>query len=236
MFHWLRALLSPRRSRRMLLLRRPSFDGLLGVHPVSDHWGWDRGTPVDRYYIDQFLTRHAADVRGRALEVKDAAYIRRFDHGVTSIDVLDIDRDNREATIIADLSVGDGIPEARFDCFVLTQTLQYVYDVRAAVEQCHRLLAPGGVLLVTLPTLSRIDHHAGLAHDYWRFTSGSCTRLFGDVFGVERIEVQSWGNVLASVAFLRGTSYEEIPRHKLDVDDPYFPLVITVRAVKGDPA
>jgi hypothetical protein len=236
MFHWLRALLSSRRSRRMVLLRRPSIDGLFGVHPLSDHWGWDRGTPVDRYYIDQFLARHAADVRGRALEVKDAAYVRRFDRGVTNIDVLDIDRDNPDATIVADLSVGDGIPKARFDCFILTQTLQYIYDVRAAVTQCHRLLAPGGVLLATLPTIARIDRHGGLTHEYWRFTSASCTRLFSDVFGAEHVEVQSWGNVLAGVAFLRGAAQQEIPRRKLDVNDPYFPLVVTVRAVKGDGA
>src|SRR5947199_10851725 len=103
MFHWLRAVLSAPRSRRMLLLRRPSFDGLLGVRPVSDHWGWDRGTPVDRYYIDAFLTRHGADVRGRALEVKDAGYVRRLDHGVTHIDVLHIDPNNSHATIVAHL-------------------------------------------------------------------------------------------------------------------------------------
>ena len=35
MFHWLRAVLSAPRSRRMLLLRRPSFDGLLGVREVA---------------------------------------------------------------------------------------------------------------------------------------------------------------------------------------------------------
>ena len=56
----------------MKRLRHPSLDGLLGTKPVSDHWGWDRGTPVDRYYIEQFLAEHAADVRGRVLEVKDS--------------------------------------------------------------------------------------------------------------------------------------------------------------------
>jgi SAM-dependent methyltransferase len=236
MFGRLRAFFSPRRSPRMRRLRHPSFDGVLGVEPVSDHWGWDRGTPVDRYYIDQFLARHASDVRGRALEVKDPDYVRRFDRGVTSVDVLDIDRENPQATIVADLAVGDGIPEASYDCFVLTQTLQYVYEVRAAVAQCHRLLAPGGVLLVTLPTLSRIVHGQGLEWDYWRFTAASCRRMFGDVFGPEHVEVRTWGNVLASVAFLRGTAYEEIPRHKLDVNDPYFPLLVTVRAVKSTAA
>ena len=85
---------------------------------------------------------------------------------------------------------------------------------------------------MTVPTVSRIVHGDGLVWDYWRFTAASCTRLFGDEFGPDQVEVRTWGNVLAGVAFLRGTSYQEIPRRKLDVNDPYFPILVTVRAVK----
>jgi len=227
----LRGLLHPR-SARMKRLRHPSLDGLLGTKPVSDRWGWDRGKPVDRYYIEQFLTEHAADVRGRVLEVKDSDYSRQFERGATRLDVLDLDASNPAATIVADLSVGDGIPADAFDCFVLTQTLQLIYDVRAAIVQCHRLLAPGGVLLATVPVVSRIVHDDGLQWDYWRFTGASCRRLFGEVFGERQVSVRTWGNVLAGVAFLRGTAYQEIPRRKLDTHDPYFPILVTVRAVK----
>jgi SAM-dependent methyltransferase len=216
----------------MRRLRHLSFDGLLGIRPVSKQWGWDRGTPVDRYYIQQFLTEHAGDVRGHALEVKDTEYIRTYDRGVTRVDVIDLDAANPDATIVADLAVGDGIPANEFDCFILTQTLQLIYDVRAAVAQCHRLLAPGGVLLATVPVVSRIVHE-GLEWDYWRFTAASCRRLFGDAFGPSNVEVRAWGNVLAGVAFLRGTAYQEIPRRKLDAHDPYFPILVTIRAVKA---
>ena len=216
----------------MQRLRHPSLDRLLRTTPVSDHWGWDRGKPVDRYYIEQFLTEHAADMRGRVLEVKDSEYSRRFARGATRLDVLDLDASNPNATIVADLSVGDGIPADAFDCFVITQTLQFIYEVHAAIVQCHRLLAPGGVLLATVPVVSRIAHDDGLEWDYWRFTAASCRRLFGDVFGAQQISVRTWGNVLAGVAFLRGTAFEEIPRRKLDVNDPYFPILVTVRAVK----
>jgi SAM-dependent methyltransferase len=216
----------------MRRLRYPSTDGLLSVRPKSDHWGWDRGTPVDRYYIERFLGEHAGDVRGNALEVKDADYIRKYGRDVVRTDVLDIDAANPQATIVADLSIGEGIPASFFDCFILTQTLQYIYDLRGAVAQCERLLRPGGVLLVTVPSLSRIVHGAGLEWDYWRFTAASCRRLFGEAFGDANVEVQTHGNVLAATAFLRGTALEEIPRRKLDVNDPYFPLLVTVRAVK----
>ena len=217
----------------MKRLRHPSLDGLLGTKPVSDHWGWDRGTPVDRYYIEQFLAEHAADVRGRVLEVKDSDYSRAFGRGVTRMDVLDLDATNPAATIIADLSIGDGIPADAFDCFVITQTLQFIYDVHGAIAQCHRLLAPGGVLLASVPVVSRIVHVDVLDWDYWRFTAASCHRLFGDVFGAQQVSVRTWGNVLAGVAFLRGTACQEIPRRKLDVNDPYFPILVTVRAVKA---
>jgi SAM-dependent methyltransferase len=213
-------------------LRYPSIDGLLSVRPKSDHWGWDRGTPVDRFYIDRFLAEHAGDVRGNALEVKDADYTKRYGRDVVRADVLDIDADNPQATIIADLSTGEGIPESFFDCFILTQTLQYIYDLRGAVAQCERLLRPGGVLLVTVPCLSRITHGAAIEWDYWRFTGAACRRLFGDGFGDENVEVRTHGNVLAATAFLRGTALDEIPRRKLEVNDPYFPLLVTVRAVK----
>jgi hypothetical protein len=221
--------LQPTTRRR---LRYPSIDGLLSVRPKSDHWGWDRGTPVDRYYIERFLAAHAGDVRGNALEVKDADYVRKYGRDVVRTDVLDIDAANPQATIVADLATGDGIPASFFDCFILTQTLQYIYDVRGAVAQCERLLRLGGVLLVTVPCLSRIVHGAGLEWDYWRFTGASCRRLFGDAFGDENVDVRTHGNVLAATAFLRGTALQEIPRRKLDVDDPYFPLLVTVRAVK----
>ena len=166
----LRSLLASPLARR---LRRPSLLGAMGVRPLSTEWGFDRGTPVDRYYIERFLAAHSADIRGRTLEVKSAEYARRFGSAVTQADILDIDASNRDATVVADLAVGDGIPERAFDCFVLTQTLQLIYDVREAIVQCHRLLRPGGVLLVTVPIVSRIVPRYGLTTDYWRFTPAS---------------------------------------------------------------
>jgi len=214
-------------------LRRPAILGTLRrTSPLSQYWGFDRGTPVDRYYIERFLWENRGDIRGRVLELMDSGYTNLFGSGVSQADVLDIDPANEKATIVDDLASGGALPADAFDCFILTQTLQYIYDVRAAVAQCERLLRPGGVLLVTVPALSRIVHGDGLQWDYWRFTMASCHRLFVDAFGDGNVAVRTHGNVLACTAFLRGVALQEIPRHKLDVNDPYFPLLITVRAVK----
>lgn len=230
--HRLRRLLEPWLPA-LRRIRRPSTIGGLDTAPLSTEWGYDRGTPIDRYYIERFLAQHAADVRGRVLEVKNADYSRRYDRGVTRFDVLDIDTRNTQATIVADLTAADEVPANQFDCFILTQTLQFIYDTRAAITHAHRLLAPGGVLLATLPVTARLAPRYGLESEFWRFTPASCRRLFGDVFGAANVDVESHGNVLVDMAFLQGAALEEIPREKLDVNDPYFPLIVTVRAVKA---
>jgi len=165
-------------------------------------WGFDRGTPVDRYYIERFLSAHRAVIRGRVLEVKDSAYTRRFGAGVVESEVLDIEPSNPSATIVADLSAADSVPGSRFDCFILTQTLQFIYDVRAALGHAHRLLAPGGVLLATVPVVSRLAPSNGLTGEFWRFPPAACRRLFEEVFGAGQITLQSYGNVTSAIAFL----------------------------------
>ena len=213
--------------------RRPvRLGSLRRTAPISDRWGWDRGTPIDRYYIDAFLSEHRADVHGRVLEIRDRRYTERFGSSVVESDVLDVDETNADATIVADLTATDDLPMDRFDCFVLAQTLQYIYEPDAAVRSAHRLLRQGGVVLATVPAVSRIARSAGLDGDYWRFTRASCRRLFADAFGADQVETRTYGNVLTAVAFLMGLAAEELSADELDAVDEYFPVVIAVRASK----
>jgi hypothetical protein len=57
--------------------------------------------------------------------------------------------------------------------------------------------------------------------------------LFGEAFGPPQVTVRARGNVLSSIAFLAGMAYEELSRAELETDDPAFPLIVTVRAVKA---
>ena len=209
---------------------RVHFGSLRRLEPVSREFGFDRGLPVDRYYIEAFLGRHAADVRGRVLEVGDDAYTRRFGDGrVTRRDVLHVDAGNPQATIVADLATGDAIPGDAFDCVILTQTLHLVYDVRAALATLRRILRPGGTLLATFPGLSQLSCDVWRDTWYWGFTTRAARRLFAEAFPDTEVEIEAHGNVLAATAFLQGIASEELERFELDHRDPAYELLITAR-------
>jgi len=59
------------------------------------------------------------------------------------------------------------IHDASFDALFVSGVLEHVDDIAAAVSECHRVLTPGGVLLVGVP-FSQPIHRAPL--DFWRFT------------------------------------------------------------------
>jgi SAM-dependent methyltransferase len=206
--------------------------GSLGTtHPVSSNWGYDRGRPVDRWYIERFLEQHRADITGHVLEVKDSGYTDRFGHAVEERAVLDIDPANERATYVADLAAAAAVPSGAFDCFVLTQTLQYVFDLHAAVAHAHRMLRPGGVLLLTLPVVSRVTDPP--LTDFWRFTPLAAERLLEEVFAPGEIQVQGRGNVLSQVAFLEGLAAEDLTEAELADDDARQPLLVCARAVRA---
>jgi peptidoglycan/xylan/chitin deacetylase (PgdA/CDA1 family)/glycosyltransferase involved in cell wall biosynthesis/SAM-dependent methyltransferase len=224
---------------RMLATRgvsRVDWGDLRRAQPLSHYWGRDRGKPVDRYYIESFLDRYRADVRGRVLEVRDRVYTKQYGgDAVTSSDVVDVDPANGTATVIADLRHADAIAPATYDCVILTQTLHLVDDMAAVVAECARILRPGGVVLTTVPSVIRVDDEAGLDGDFWRLTEASARKLFAEAFPIDAFDVTAYGNVMTCAAFLYGLSTEELKPADLDPVDPTFPLVIAIRAVKPMP-
>lgn len=205
--------------------------------PVSRLFGTDRGNPIDRYYIEKFLNDHSADIRGSVLEVGDDTYTRRFGAGrVLQSEVLHAVAGNPKSTLVADLATADSIPAERYDCVILTQTLQFIYDVPAALRHVRRILRPTGVLLATCAGISQISRYdMDRWGDYWRFTSLSLQKLLEKPFG-GNCEIQSYGNVLAATAFLHGLACDELTRQELDHVDPDYELLLAVRAVAGKSA
>lgn len=202
------------------------------TQPISRLFGTDRGRAVDRFYIEKFLAAHAADIRGRVLEIGDATYSRRFGGDRTErIDVLHAVAGNPQATIVDDLATARTIADATFDCIVLTQTLPFVWDFHAVVRQLHRILKPGGVVLGTVPGISQISRYdMDRWGDYWRFTSAAVRKIFGDVFGESHVSVETYGNVLSAIALLTGLAESELSRAELDAHDDDYEVIVGVRA------
>jgi SAM-dependent methyltransferase len=208
---------------------------LARLSPISDVWGIDRGQPVDRYYIDHFLHSHRSDIHGRVLEAKDSGYTRSLGgQQVTDSQVLDIDVANPHATVIVDLSKADALAAEQFDCFILTQTLHIIYDMRGAVGHALRVLRRGGVLLCTIPAVSRVNYEDGglESGDYWRLTRAAVRRMFAEFVPESCFTIRTDGNVKVCTAFLFGLAAHELSLEELAYSDPWFPLVHSIRVVK----
>ena len=207
-------------------------DDLRRTTPLHSTFGYHRGTPVDRYYIEAFLSEHATLVRGDGLEVYEDRYLSRFGadrlRSVTTFHLTD----SGPGRMVGDLAQPDALPEGLFDCFICTQTLNFIFDVHSAMRSCHRLLRPGGHLLLTVSGISQISRYdADRWGDFWRFTPQGLERLGLDVF--KAVRVSTWGNVLAATALLHGLVAEELEQSELDAKDLDYPVIISLFGTKS---
>jgi len=209
------------------------------LEPVSRLFGVDRGTPIDRRYIEQFLGRHAAAIRGDVLEVGDDGYTRRFGGAAARphrlVPPATAARPG-SPVVEASLEEPGSLPEGRFDCFVCTQTYNFVFEIGRAVESSHRLLKPGGWLLATAAAIAPISRYdMDRWGDYWRLTQASAQRLLAPWFGAAA-EVVSYGNAFAATCFVRGMAVEDVSDPALlDPPDGDYPVIVAMAARKAAP-
>jgi hypothetical protein len=216
-------------------LNRIHFGDFRRLSPVSKKFGYDRGSQsIARYYIDNFIEKNSKDIQGRVLEIGDAQYTKKWGKNrVTKSDILNFTPDNPDATIIADLTTANNIESNTFDCIILTQTLQCIYDHKSALFHVHRILKPGGVVLATLSGISQISRYdMDRWGEYWRFTSLSAKHLFTEFFQEDQVTIEVYGNVLAAISLLEGLASSELEKEELDFRDQDYEIVIAVRAMK----
>lgn len=197
------------------------------TEPVSRLFGYDRGTPIDRYYIERFLKTNQAHITGHVLELADNGYTQQFGQGVTQSDVLAAEA-NEATTLVGDIADAGVLPANRYQCIILTQCLNVIYDVRGALNQCRTALASGGVLLLTVPCISQISRYdMDRWGDFWRFTQRGLGDLLAECFPDAHAQMNSHGNLALARAFLDGLAVEDIPNQLWEQDDPDYPLIIT---------
>lgn len=215
-----------RRTRGRLGMR---FGRIAKSRPLSTNWGFDRGQPIDRYFIERFLVTHSDDIRGHVLEIAEDLYSSKLGGSrISKLDILGL-HDSLEATIVGDLIDPATLPPAQFDCIILTQTFQFLFDLRAAVSNLHRALRPEGILLLTAPAITPIDRGEWKDSWYWSFTEASIRRLLSESF--DQVEVAAYGNLAAATGFLHGAAVEDVGTDKLENYDPAYPMIVAARAV-----
>jgi methyltransferase family protein len=233
----LKAALGPRWTARLRCLARgkelPRWGNLRRTRPFSESFGFDRGTPVDRHYLRRFLEANREWIRGDVLEIQLPDCTRRYGREVTVAHTVDVDPHFRP-TYLCDLARAEGvIPDARYDCFLLPNSLSFLRDLDGCLRQALRVVRPGGVILASGSALGPLTPDVP---DYWRLSADGWHEVARRIWPGCEVAVESRGNCLAAVAAALGLALEELSEAELDAQDPRYPVLVTVRCRKPDRA
>jgi SAM-dependent methyltransferase len=104
--------------------------------------------------------------------------------------------DLRLTPLVNIVARGEQIPLAgeQFDLVICSQVLEYVPDPGVAIAEMHRVLKPGGFLLLSVPAVFPQDSE----YDHWRFLSPSLRVL---LCSFKQLEIAPEGSSIAG--FLR---------------------------------
>ena len=225
----MKRLVGPRVAARMRIVMRgydrPRWGNLRRVRPFSDTYGFDRGTPIDRHYLDRFLDAHRALVAGDVLEVQNSTYTQRFGHDLSRTDTFDI-VPRPSLTYVCDLAESDAIiPAAAYDCVLLPNTLQHLRRLDECLRNALRIVRPGGAILASAAGFVPLTADAG---DYWRLSPDGWRDMLASTWAGADVAVDGHGNCLAAVAAQLGLAVEELSDAELDAHDPRYPVLTTI--------
>jgi SAM-dependent methyltransferase len=85
------------------------------------------------------------------------------------------------------------IPDESYDSALSLEVLEHVQDPWQAAGEIHRILRPGGILIVSVPHLSRLHEEP---HDYFRFTVYGLQHLL-ETTGFEVVEIHRKGGLVS---------------------------------------
>ncbi len=207
----------------------------MGTKPLSRQFGTERGTPVDRYYIEKFLEEYKHLVKGEVLEIEDNTYSLRYGgEQLTHSIVMDVGNHGEGVTFNGNLETGEGIQNELADCFILTQTLMYLFDLKSAAHNIGRLLKRGGTALVTCSGISQNSRRC--MDDYgccFNFNVDALRKMFSSEPDLKVIEAGSYGNVKTVMAHISGLCREDLDISDFQENDKYYPLIVYAVVKKG---
>jgi lipopolysaccharide transport system ATP-binding protein len=201
-----------------------------GIEPFSYLWGDDRGLSLFQYYVEQFVREFASDIRGHCLEFHSDYFTTRLGGAaVTKLDIMQGNDPSPFATVVADLTKPNDVPDGQFDCIICSHQLNGIAQLGKVVSEFYRILKPGGSLLVAVP---HVAMHAPGCDDLWRFSPQGLRQVLGEAFGADNVTVRAYGNSLTAAGQIRGLVAQEFTPAELDHHDQRFAVDVCGRAVK----
>ena len=119
---------------------------------------------ITRPRLDTFLRRHAHDGKTLDIGCGNDQYERYFPHR-TTVDV--VARPGVKVDIIGDAHDLHQISDASFDVILCTEVMEHLHTPALAIAEFHRILRPGGLLLLTTRFIFPLHDVPG---DYYRYT------------------------------------------------------------------
>ena len=200
---------------------------------IGSDWGYRRGTPVGRVYIDMFLNKYRECIRGDIMEVAETTYSERFcqKNDTTSFTAIHVEK--KEGCRQANLETGEGFYKEEFDTMIITQTLAYIYNLNEVINTIYRSLKQGGHCFVTV---TDIGHMGSIETEkygaFWGFHRAGIAKLFTEVFGENNVMIESYGNLKTVVAQLYGICAEDLDKKIINKKDDRYPMIIGIVARK----
>lgn len=194
--------------------------------PVCPSFGYTRGTPVDRFYLEQFVDDIRSQVVGVTLEIGGRPGNRELYEFWGATEYYTMDADPRAgADLIADAHDRSACKQESLDCVILFNVLEHCARPWDVVENVHHWLKKGGTVFCMVPNIQRIHRDP---RDYWRILPDALQGLF-DRF---MTRVITYGSLLTSIAALSGVATEELTLAELGQVNPQYPVVSCVVAIK----
>jgi SAM-dependent methyltransferase len=195
--------------------------------PLCPRFGFSRGTPIDRYYLDRFVERIRPEVTGDVVELggRDSNRESYGLIGATRYRGLD-QRARSSVSLAGDAHDSSILPERSLDAVLAFNVLEHCHSPWLVAENMGRWLRPGGKAFCMVPSAQRLHR---MAEDYWRPLPAALPLLFTG-FSATRLEV--FGNPLTTLAALLGIAVEELSQRELDATHPDYPVASCIVATR----